>query len=184
MESPAVSGIYLQTVVIKGVSLSRCPASGGIWFDAQDMMPLLEAPKPLLENLLEMPPADAYQRGDSVLLSPRDPMAGMQIYCFNTVPPVLVDECPKTGSLWLGYGALKNLRKLQEAGLGGRAMPRDGYVAMLDTLGFGKDDGRARQYLDSLVLAPDPAPLVKYAPEGQPMRYWPVVYRCLLGWEA
>lgn len=186
MESPAVSGVYLQFLDCGSLRLAYCPETGGVFFDIGRLDELLESRMPVIGRLLELPHNPLYQRDcNEQLLCPRHPMVGMNRRVFEVDPAIYFEECPECGSIWLERLQYLELRRqVMDQAPSPEQLPAFCEKLMTHTEAY-RSEHELRDYFAALSAPGNPEDKPDNPgdwPHQPPMRYWPVVFRVLFGW--
>jgi len=109
-------GTSLSTVRVGSLETDICDSCAGIWFDRFELSKVDEAHELLGEFLLE-----GLVSRDRLLISqsprlqcPRDADVVMMRRKFSPKQPIMIDECPACGGVWLDAGELDAIRGLSE----------------------------------------------------------------------
>lgn len=106
MKCPKCATESLASTKIREIAVDRCKTCGGIWFDEQELIPLLNEDPKVLEPLhggAEQEELDL-KRGRC----PRDTTTLLRVYSART-RSVVVDACPQCHGIWLDGGEFDEL---------------------------------------------------------------------------
>jgi len=94
-----------------------CQSCAGIWFDRFELSKVDEAHELLGEFLLHdsIPSERVLVATSSRLQCPRDTDVVMMRRSFSPGRPVMIDECPACGGVWLDADELSEIRGLPES---------------------------------------------------------------------
>ena len=105
-------GHELSSLTVGALTIDVCRGGcGGIWFDNFELEKVDEAREQLGQELLgmEFDPGTEVQRTRRDC--PRCIGVVMMQHRFSPDKPVMVDECPKCGGVWLDGGELEDIRR-------------------------------------------------------------------------
>lgn len=111
MNCPACAS-PLEPLKVEGLIVDACRAGcGGIWFDSFELGRVDQAHEKLGEALVAI-----VHNPDVVVLRekrpcPKCPGITMLQHMFSPEKPVIVDECPQCGGVWLDGGELAEIRR-------------------------------------------------------------------------
>ena len=94
---------------IQDLSVDRCPSCGGIWFDDQELIPLLHENLKALASLRTG--SDTHDQNSKRGQCPRDATELLRVYSsFSKL--VVLDSCPQCHGIWLDGGEFEELLKV------------------------------------------------------------------------
>ena len=107
----------LSTVRAGSLETDICRGCGGIWFDHLELNKVDEAHELLGEFLVdELVPRDRLLVATSARVHcPRDTDVVMMRRRFSPEQPIMIDECPACGGVWLDADELNAIRDLSES---------------------------------------------------------------------
>ena len=110
MNCPACAA-QLAALNVEGLIVDVCRGCGGIWFDNFELDKVDEAHESLGQALLAFefggrPPVISNKRA-----CPKCPGITMLQHRFSPDKPVMIDECPACGGVWLDGGELAEIRR-------------------------------------------------------------------------
>jgi Zn-finger nucleic acid-binding protein len=106
MRCPQCVTQTLHEFLARGVTVDRCSACSGIWFDAQELSQLLAEEARHVASLLRGNPAA--EAGGKSRFCPRENAKLLRVYsAINR--SVIVDACPQCGGIWLDGGEFEKL---------------------------------------------------------------------------
>ena len=107
-------GKSLTTVRVGRLEVDICDSCAGIWFDRFELSNVDEAHELLGEFLLnDLIPRDRLLVATSSRLQcPRDTGVAMMRRRFSPEQPIMIDECPACGGVWLDADELSAIRAL------------------------------------------------------------------------
>jgi Zn-finger nucleic acid-binding protein len=110
-------GNSLATVRAGSLETDICQSCAGIWFDRFELNKVDETHELLGEFLLdELVPRDRLLVATSSRLRcPRDTDVVMMRRRFSPEQPIMIDECPACGGVWLDADELSAIRSLSES---------------------------------------------------------------------
>ena len=110
-------GKNLSTVRVGSLETDICHSCAGIWFDRFELSKVDEAHEVLGEFLLEelVPHDRLLVATSSRLRCPRDTDVVMMRRRFSPEQPIMIDECPACGGVWLDADELSAIRALSES---------------------------------------------------------------------
>jgi Zn-finger nucleic acid-binding protein len=110
-------GKSLSTVRVGSLETDICHSCAGIWFDRFELSKVDEAHEVLGEFLLEelVPHDRLLVATSSRLRCPRDTDVVMMRRRFSPEQPIMIDECPACGGVWLDADELSAIRALSES---------------------------------------------------------------------
>jgi len=91
---------------IEGVTINRCAACDGTWFDAHELSELLAEDARHVSALLRSRSHD--QADDKKGQCPRDGAALLRVYS-SIDKAVIIDACPECHGIWLDAGEFEKL---------------------------------------------------------------------------
>ncbi len=107
MNCPKCQGKDLQPTTVRDVTVDRCPACAGIWFDEREL------PQVLRLSGVELRPLGGgrsnAERDDHMGDCPRDRVRMTRMHS-ATNAEVVVDTCLECHGIWLDGGELDRLR--------------------------------------------------------------------------
>ena len=104
------SGLPLQPIQYRGVTLDVCPQTGGIWFDRGELGKLRRMDYECLEGLDHL--VKSGEQPASIQPGQRKcPNDGSQLfpYCFGENKQVELDECRECGGIWCDHVELDKI---------------------------------------------------------------------------
>ena len=109
-------GNNLSTVRAGSLETDICNSCAGIWFDRFELSKVDEAHELLGEFLVDevLPRNQSLVATSSRLRCPRDTDVVMMRRSFSPSQPIMIDECPACGGVWLDAGELDAIRGLSE----------------------------------------------------------------------
>lgn len=111
MNCPACAAT-LETLSVEGLAVDVCRSGcGGLWFDNFELHRVDEAHERLAEALLAIPAHPEVIELTNKRPCPKCPDITMLQHKFSREKPVVVDECPNCGGLWLDGGELAEIRR-------------------------------------------------------------------------
>ena len=110
-------GNSLSTVQVGSLETDICKSCAGIWFDRFELSRVDEAHELLGEFLLDelIPLERVLVATSSRLKCPRDTDVVMMRRSFSPTQPIMIDECPACGGVWLDADELSAIRSLSES---------------------------------------------------------------------
>lgn len=106
MNCPKCKTQALSSFVVEGVTVDRCSACAGVWFDAEELSRLLAEEARHVAQLLKGNPRE---QADGVKgPCPRDASELMRAYS-SIDRSVVLDACGKCRGVWLDGGEFKKL---------------------------------------------------------------------------
>ena len=108
------TGTPLKEVEIGGVKVDISEGCGGVWFDSFELQKFDEVHETAGEELTAL--MEQYRNDDidhsTRIHSPRHPEVMMMRRFYSPARNIEIDECPKSGGIWLDPGELSRLRDL------------------------------------------------------------------------
>jgi Zn-finger nucleic acid-binding protein len=108
------TGTPLKEVEIGGVKVDLSEGCGGVWFDSRELAKFDEAHETAGDELAVL--MEQYRNADvdhtARIRSPRHPEVVMMRRFYSPARNIEIDECPKSGGIWLDPGELSRLREL------------------------------------------------------------------------
>ncbi len=102
----------LSALKLPGLTVDVCRAGcGGIWFDNFELSKVDAAHEPLGEALMKVEPNPAATIVPNKRPCPKCLGIIMLQHKFSPEKPVVVDECPNCGGVWLDGGELTEIRR-------------------------------------------------------------------------
>ena len=109
-------GKSLTVVRVGPLEADICHSCAGIWFDRFELSKVDEAHELLGEFLLDelLPHDRPLVATSSRLRCPIDTDVAMMRRSFSPEQPIMIDECPACGGIWLDADELSAIRALSE----------------------------------------------------------------------
>lgn len=108
------TGTPLKEVEIGGIKVDLSEGCGGVWFDAFELTKFDEAHETAGDELAALMRQHHNEDIDHSerIRSPRHPEVVMMRRYYSPARDIEIDECPKSGGIWLDPGELCRLREL------------------------------------------------------------------------
>lgn len=106
MKCPKCQIENLGEFSVEGVTVNRCPACDGVWFDAHELTELLAEDARHVSALLRSRVQD--QADGKKGQCPRDSAALLRVYS-SIDKSVIIDACPECHGIWLDGGEFAKL---------------------------------------------------------------------------
>lgn len=106
MQCPKCETVLLTSTIVSQISVDRCDECGGIWFDDQELIPLLRQNPHLLRPLRGA--SDTRQLTLKKGKCPRDASMLLRVYSHRN-QQVVLDSCPQCQGVWLDGGEFDKL---------------------------------------------------------------------------
>lgn len=166
-------------------TVELCPISGGVWFDALDLDEFLEAKEGIIRDLAEVEVEPSYTRGtDTVLLSPRNPLSGMQRHRFKVTPRFSIDSCPTTGGLWIDHCEIHNLKAVSRSEAMRDVKGRSLFSALAELCTTARENPDVDDFFKQAAKQKNLKKAYAKAGAELPLRLWPAVFGVLFGWDG
>ena len=115
MKSPRNPSVELEQVVYNGIELDRCPESGGVWFDADELYELTQQMEPD-DNFIEEFDGDWKDYGDTAANGdcPRGygTLEEFKVEKTNGEGQITLDICRECLGIWVDGAELKMLHEV------------------------------------------------------------------------